>query len=65
MGEPTTPVSYDLARAAAAVGLSERTLRDAIAAGDLIAHYLGRKPLIRRADLDAWIKSLPTERRTA
>lgn len=59
---PIVPVSYDLARAAAAVGLSERTLRDAIATGDLIAHYLGRKPLIRRADLDAWIESLPTER---
>lgn len=63
--ETAAPVSYDLAGATRAVGVSERTLRDAIATGDLVAHYIGRKPLIRRADLDAWVRALPTERRTA
>jgi hypothetical protein len=57
------PVSYDLAGAAAATGLSERTIRDAIASSDLIAHYSGTKPVLRVADLDEWIESLPTTRR--
>lgn len=56
------PISYDLPAAAAAVGLSDRTLRDAIADGSLTAHYLGRKPLVLREDLVEWIRSLPTER---
>lgn len=64
----TVPVSYDLDGAAAATGLSERTLRDDIARGDLIAHYGGKgktKPLIEREDLIAYIRSLPTERKAA
>lgn len=59
------PLSYDLTTAAAAVGLSDRTLRDAIADGSLTAHYSGRKPLVLRADLEDWIRSLPTDKRTA
>lgn len=59
------PISYELVHAAAAVGLSDRTLRDAIADGSLTAHYQGRKPLILRDDLIDWIRSLPTEKRTA
>lgn len=59
------PVSYDLAGAVAASGLSERTLRDAIADGSLTVHYSGRKLVIRREDLDEWVRSLPTERRSA
>jgi excisionase family DNA binding protein len=58
-----TVLAYTLTDAAAAVGLSERTLRDAIGEGSLTAHYSGRKPLIRPADLEAWLESLPTERR--
>jgi len=56
------PVSYDLPGAAAATGVSERTIRDAIARGDLIAHYLGRKPLVMRDELADWVSALPTER---
>lgn len=56
------PIAYDLRSAAAAVGLSDRTLRDAIADGSLTAHYSGRKPLVLRADLEDWIRSLPTEK---
>lgn len=64
----TVPVSYDLVGAAAATGLSERTLRDAVGRGDLVAHYGGAKatkPLVTRNDLIAYIESLPTERRSA
>lgn len=56
------PVSYSLADAASAVGLSERTLSDAIRDGSLVAHYQGRKALILRDDLRDWIESLPTTR---
>lgn len=58
-------ISYSLADAAEAVGLSSETLRLAIADGELIAHYLGTKPVIRAVDLDTWIESLPTERRSS
>lgn len=56
------PISLPLVDAAAAVGLSDRTLRDAIADGSLTAHYAGSKPLIAPADLRAWFESLPTEK---
>lgn len=55
-------VSYDLAGAAAATGLSVRTLQDAVAAGALLVHYSGRKPVILASDLTDYIASLPTER---
>lgn len=48
--------------AAQKVGLSPRTIDAAQKAGDLVAHYLGRKPVYRAVDLDAWIESLPTEK---
>lgn len=57
------PVSYDLDGAAAAAGCSRSAIQNAIRKGDLTARYLGTKPLIRRADLDEWVESLPTERR--
>lgn len=49
--------------AAAAVGLSDKTLDTAVKSGDLVAHYSGSKPLFRVADLEAWVASLPTEKR--
>lgn len=55
-------VSYNMAGAVAASGVGETTLKRAIADGDLIAHYVGVKTVIRAADLDEWIQSLPTER---
>jgi hypothetical protein len=54
-------VSYDLNGAEAATGISERTIRDAVKRGDLIANYVGRKPVFRAVELDRWIASLPTE----
>jgi excisionase family DNA binding protein len=50
-----------LSRAAAseASGISEDMLDRAIKKGDLKAKQLGRRVLIRPADLDAYIDSLP------
>lgn len=58
-------VSYNLAGAMAATGVGETTIKTAIANDDLVAHYVGTKLIIRAADLDDWIQSLPTERKTA
>lgn len=54
-------VSYNLAGAVAATGISDRTIRQAIKDGVLVAHYVGSKPFLRALDLDDWIESLPTE----
>ena len=56
------PVAYNLPDACAAVGLSERTLRDAIRRGDLAVRYAGRKVLIRADDLAAWVDAMPSSR---
>lgn len=63
----TRTVVYDFVAAekrvaAAKVGLSTKTLEEAQQSGELVAHYLGTKPLYRAVDLDAWIESLPTEK---
>lgn len=57
---PHAPISYDLDGAATATGVSDRTLRNAIASGDLVAHYIGRKPVILRDDLADYVRALPT-----
>ena len=58
----TRLVSVDLTGASVATGLSESTIRNAIADGSLTAHYSGRKPVMRIPDLEEWIESLPTDR---
>jgi len=63
--ERTTPAAYlTLDGAAAELALSERTIRRAIAAGDLPAYKVGKSVRIRRADLEAWLESkrLPNAR---
>lgn len=55
-------VSFTIADAAIATGISERTIRDAIADGVLVAHGVGAKsskPILRAVDLDEWLESLP------
>lgn len=54
-------VSYQMDGAVKATGIGETTIKTAIANGDLVAHYVGVKTVIRAVDLDAWIQSLPTE----
>lgn len=59
----TTPiVAMPLADAATRSGLSVRELQVAIRDGDLVAHYRGRKPLIRLEDLQDFIDNLPTSK---
>lgn len=53
-------VSYSIPGAVEASGVSESSIRAAIKDGELTAHYLGTKPLIRAVDLDEWVQSLPT-----
>lgn len=57
-------IAYTLDDAAAAVGLSARTLRRAINDSELVAYYVtkARLPRIRRDDLIAWVESHPTDR---
>ncbi len=54
-------VALPRAEAAAAVGISERTLREAIKRGDLVERYIGSKPVVEVDELRAWVSSLPTE----
>lgn len=54
-------VSYSMAGAVAATGIGETSIRAALAADQLVAHYVGTKPVFRAVDLDEWIESLPTE----
>lgn len=58
-------VSYTLADAVTATGISEDTIRAAVADGSLVAHYVGAKatkPVFRAVELDEWVESLPTVR---
>jgi excisionase family DNA binding protein len=55
-------VSFSIPKAAAATGIGHQTIRDAINEGELIAHYVGVKAVIRAVDLDEWIASLPTDK---
>jgi predicted DNA-binding transcriptional regulator AlpA len=48
-------------QAAEMVGLSRSTILRAIAAGDLIEHYVTSKPVIFVDELRAWIAAAPTE----
>lgn len=54
-------VSYNMAGAIAATGIGETRIKQAVARGDLIAHYNGSNLVLRAVDLDEWIQSLPTE----
>lgn len=66
MSASSTPVfaqvSFDMAGAALATGLSEKSLDRAIAVGDLPARWFGRKKLVLAPDLFAWVDSLPDEK---
>ena len=66
MSAPTpvfAQVSFDLAGAAKATGLSIQSIRDAQNKGDLPARFFGAKRLVLASDLHAWVASLPDEKR--
>lgn len=58
-------IALDIEGAAAATSISGTLISEASRDNALVTHYAGRKaskPLYRPADLDAWVRSLPTER---
>lgn len=58
----TKKLGYTYEEAAAAVGVSVRTIRALVAKGDLPVKYPTSKPVIPELDLEAWFESLPSER---
>lgn len=63
---PTTvdALAFTIDAAAAACGVSPDVIRRAIRTGDLPVKYPTSRPVIRRADLDAWLEAAPDERPT-
>lgn len=56
----TTPVSYNVKDAAAAVGVSDWTIWQELKAGRLTAHYPTSRPLILASELERWVQSAST-----
>jgi len=54
-------LAYTFEEAAEQSGYSIRTLKQAVADGNLMARYANTKGVIRHADLDAWLDKLPAE----
>jgi excisionase family DNA binding protein len=54
------PLGLSPHEAARLAGCGRTTLYSAISAGELKARKLGRRTLIHRDDLTAWLESLPT-----
>jgi excisionase family DNA binding protein len=52
-------LSYSPSEASAVSGVGETAIREAAASGALEAHKHGRRPIIMRDDLCAWLKALP------
>ena len=54
------PIAVSVKTAAQLVDVSEDTIRTAIYAEQLTARKVGSRWVIKTADLEAWIDSLPT-----
>jgi Tfp pilus assembly PilM family ATPase len=52
-------VAYDIAEAAAAIGVSSKVIADAIAARQITARRIDGQPKMLHADLTAWVSSQP------
>lgn len=57
-----TPISYKIAEAAKAVGVSVSAIRAAYRSGALPVHYPTSHPVVMHDDLMAWVANAPTER---
>jgi hypothetical protein len=62
VGELDPQIAYAYPALAAAVDLSEQTLRNEVKAGRLIPSYVGAKPLFRYEEVRRWLEALPAER---
>lgn len=58
-------ISYTVPNAAKATGIGQKRIIKACEDNDLPCHWNGSNRVIRAADLDDWIASLPTERRAS
>jgi len=58
-----SPIALDIDEAAKAISLSRRTLDRLAKSGEIPSYWVGAKQLFRPADLEAWVLSLPTERK--
>lgn len=54
-------IAYTFEQAAEQTGYSVRTLKQAVADGNLAARYANSKGVLRHADLETWLDSLPAE----
>lgn len=52
-------LTFSLADAASAIGVGKSTLHELIATGKIPVRKLGRRSLILREDLEAYVQSLP------
>lgn len=57
----TQQIGYTIAQAALQVGLSERSIRDAIKDSHLPARFFKTKALVDHDDLKEWFKKLPSD----
>ena len=55
-------IAYTLSEFAEATGFGVTSIREAIAAGDLVPSYHKSKPVIEKDEGTRWVKSLPAER---
>ena len=60
---PIERIAYTLPEAAVVAGVGITVIKEACDRGDLIKRYPTSRPVIRVADLEAWMENLPTERR--
>lgn len=61
---PLERKAYSLAEAAAVAGVSLFTVKEACDRGDLVKRYPSSRPVILAEDLESWLRSLPTARRS-
>lgn len=62
---PVERKAYTLPEAAIVCGVGLTVIKEAADRGDLIKRYPSSRPVILADELDAWLKSRPTDRRTA
>lgn len=57
----TQKIAYTYEEAAEQVGYSERTIRQEVRDGRIVARFANTKGVIEHEELVAWVKSLPAE----
>lgn len=55
-------IAYDYEGAAAAIGVAVSKVKTLVREGQIAAKYAGKDVLIERAELEAYVASLPSER---